>query len=332
MKLKDAARLYKGEHLFEQFADLAKGKRRYSSDTVSWGLDKLTGKDAKLPMKDGKVDGSKIPKKNRAPGWNYTESREMTSKEKKAQKAEMDSPPTANSQGFKSVQTGTMKKASDRNPDWQKEYKNKAVRSPKSRMVSGGEIARGVHGEHYKGRPGESTVGMQIRDKASMMLNPKERHQEKLAELKAMPKPNLPKAEMDDKAPQAPQKRDQGAEIRAKNRAKWAKRTARWDKWKAEQKKAPLGKAKEDQIAPPEARGQYRQERRKFEPRDHMADDLTSEKGVSDTGIEIRRADKRNPGVLSHGYARVQEPEKHKQNAASRIRERLAMARMNRAK
>jgi len=256
----------------------------------------------KLPMKDGKVDGSKIPKKNRAPGWNYAEGKEE------------------------------VKKAADRNPDWQKEYKNKAVKSPKSRLVSGGEIARGVHGEHYKGRPGESTVGMQIRDKASMMLTPKERHQQKLAELKAQPKPNLPKAELDEKALQAPQKRDQGAEIRAANRAKWAKRTARWDKWKADQKKPKLDKAREDEMTPPEARGQYRQERRKFEPRDHMADDLTSEKGVSDTGIEVRRADKRNPGVLSHGYARVQEPEKHKQNAAARIRERLAMARMNRAK
>jgi hypothetical protein len=53
---------------------------------------------------------------------------------------------------------------------------------------------------------------------------------------------------------------------------------------------------------------------------DPLANQLTPEKGVSDVGIEIRRADKRNPGVVSHGYGRVSSPEKHKDIAANTLK------------
>jgi hypothetical protein len=53
---------------------------------------------------------------------------------------------------------------------------------------------------------------------------------------------------------------------------------------------------------------------------DPLASQLTPEKGVSDVGIEIRRADKRNPGVVSHGYGRVSSPEKHKDIAANTLK------------
>lgn len=48
---------------------------------------------------------------------------------------------------------------------------------------------------------------------------------------------------------------------------------------------------------------------------DILAQELTSEKGISDTGIQIRRSDKRNPGVMSHGYGRVMSPEAHSAQA-----------------
>jgi hypothetical protein len=53
---------------------------------------------------------------------------------------------------------------------------------------------------------------------------------------------------------------------------------------------------------------------------DPLANQLTPEKGVSDVGIEIRRADKRNPGVVSHGYGRVSSPEKHKDIAVGQLK------------
>ncbi len=54
--------------------------------------------------------------------------------------------------------------------------------------------------------------------------------------------------------------------------------------------------------------------------RDVLADEVTSQPGVSDVGIEVRRADKRNPGVVSHGYARVTDPESHKQRAVRHLK------------
>lgn len=49
--------------------------------------------------------------------------------------------------------------------------------------------------------------------------------------------------------------------------------------------------------------------------RDILADQVTTEPGVSDVGIEIRRGDERNKGVISHGYARVSDPKSHKEHA-----------------
>ena len=93
-------------------------------------------------------------------------------------------------------------------------------------------------------------------------------HNEKLAEIKKMPKPNLPKSE-------------------------------------------EMDKAREDELVHPSQRQKFREEKRKMEGRDVLQDQLTSSKGVSDVGIEVRRADKRKPGVISHGYARIAEPEQH---------------------
>lgn len=53
---------------------------------------------------------------------------------------------------------------------------------------------------------------------------------------------------------------------------------------------------------------------------DVLADEVTSEKGVSQVGIDIRRADKRNPGVVSHGYGRVSTPDAHKEKAKSHLK------------
>ena len=91
-----------------------------------------------------------------------------------------------------------MEKASDRPSNWQKEAKDKTVHSSKPVHMNGPTPMthdKGVHTAHWSGRPGESTVGMQVRDKAAMMLSPRERHQQKLSELKSQPKPNLPKNE-----------------------------------------------------------------------------------------------------------------------------------------
>lgn len=54
--------------------------------------------------------------------------------------------------------------------------------------------------------------------------------------------------------------------------------------------------------------------------RDILADQVTSEKGVSDVGIEIRRADQKNPGVVSHGYARVSSPQHHNEKAKNYLK------------
>ena len=44
---------------------------------------------------------------------------------------------------------------------------------------------------------------------------------------------------------------------------------------------------------------------------DLLQQQLTPQKGVSDIGIQTRRADPRIKGVEAHGYARVSSPEKH---------------------
>jgi len=72
-----------------------------------------------------------------------------------------------------------------------------------------------------------------------------------------------------------------------------------------------LDKAREDELIHPSQRQKFREEKRKMEGRDILQDQVTSSRGVSDVGIEVRRADKRKPGVISHGYARIAEPEFH---------------------
>jgi len=52
-----------------------------------------------------------------------------------------------------------------------------------------------------------------------------------------------------------------------------------------------------------------------LQKRDVLQDKMTSEKGVSETGIEARRADPKKKGLISHGYARVSSPEKHGERA-----------------
>ncbi len=65
------------------------------------------------------------------------------------------------------------------------------------------------------------------------------------------------------------------------------------------------------------------EETESLQKRDVLQDKLTSEKGVSETGIEARRADPKKKGILSHGYARVSTPEKHGERAKAYAREDL---------
>lgn len=51
-----------------------------------------------------------------------------------------------------------------------------------------------------------------------------------------------------------------------------------------------------------------------FNALDHQK---TGVPGVSDVGIETRRADAKVPGVVAHGYGRVSNPEKHAAKAKS---------------
>lgn len=76
-----------------------------------------------------------------------------------------------------------------------------------------------------------------------------------------------------------------------------------------------LKKAREDKLVPAEGRKAYRKARREFEGKDELANQLTPVKGVSDVGIEVRRADPKIPGAVAHGYQRVSSPEKHKATA-----------------
>jgi hypothetical protein len=47
---------------------------------------------------------------------------------------------------------------------------------------------------------------------------------------------------------------------------------------------------------------------------------LTPEKGVSDRGIEARRADPKVQGIIAHGYGRTAKPEKHKERAKKQFK------------
>lgn len=93
--------------------------------------------------------------------------------------------------------------------------------------------------------------------------------------------------------------------------------------WKT-MKNEVLLKAKEDKMLPENQRKKFRQERSKFEGRDKLQDQVTSSPGVSDRGIEVRRGDARNKGVVSHGYARVfEDPKKHMESAKKMFRKDL---------
>jgi hypothetical protein len=74
-----------------------------------------------------------------------------------------------------------------------------------------------------------------------------------------------------------------------------------------------MEKAREDEMAGSRKK-EYREERNKFEGHDPLASQVTSVPGVSDRGIEARRADPK-PKAIAHGYARVQSPEKHADKA-----------------
>lgn len=58
--------------------------------------------------------------------------------------------------------------------------------------------------------------------------------------------------------------------------------------------------------------------------KDPLAEEVTSQKGVSESGIEARRADPKQKGVISHGYGRVTTPEKHGERAKSYFKQTLA--------
>lgn len=78
-----------------------------------------------------------------------------------------------------------------------------------------------------------------------------------------------------------------------------------------------LAKAKEDLSVHPDSRREYRKQRNIHEGVDALHGQLTPAKGVSDVGIEARRGDSNVPKeqVISHGYGRATDPDKHKKLA-----------------
>lgn len=61
-------------------------------------------------------------------------------------------------------------------------------------------------------------------------------------------------------------------------------------------------------------------DKKKYASQDPLQAQVTPEKGVSDVGIEIRRADPRNKGIVSHGYGRISTPETHKKRAIDHLK------------
>lgn len=90
-------------------------------------------------------------------------------------------------------------------------------------------------------------------------------------------------------------------------------------------KKLPekLDKAREDKMLPEDQRKEFRAQKRKMDGRDPLKGQETVVPGVSDVGIEIRRADKKVPEnkVYSNGYARTQHPDKHLARAKDYLKE-----------
>lgn len=56
---------------------------------------------------------------------------------------------------------------------------------------------------------------------------------------------------------------------------------------------------------------------------DPLQDEMTSAKGVSQSGIEARRSDTRNKGILSHGFGRTTTPERHRERAIKYFKDTL---------
>ena len=83
-----------------------------------------------------------------------------------------------------------------------------------------------------------------------------------------------------------------------------------------------IQKAREEEGVSPENKKVFRKERRKFSG-DTLASQVTSSPGVSKTGIEARRADKKKPGTISHGYARVSDPDFHAKRAKTYAKQSL---------
>jgi hypothetical protein len=77
-----------------------------------------------------------------------------------------------------------------------------------------------------------------------------------------------------------------------------------------------MQKAQEDKLVHPEARKEYRKNRRAEEisPSDPYENQITSELGVSDRGIEARRGSLVEGGI-AHGYARTKSKEEHLSDA-----------------
>lgn len=58
--------------------------------------------------------------------------------------------------------------------------------------------------------------------------------------------------------------------------------------------------------------------------KDYLEQELTSQKGVSETGVEVRRADARQKGAIAHGYARSSSgPDLHRKRAISAIKSKI---------
>lgn len=83
-----------------------------------------------------------------------------------------------------------------------------------------------------------------------------------------------------------------------------------------------FAKAKVDEASPEQLRTGLRAARR-WSPQDPMHAQREVTPGVSSMGIEARRGDARNKGVISHGYARTGSPEMHMQQAKAYGKDRL---------
>lgn len=85
----------------------------------------------------------------------------------------------------------------------------------------------------------------------------------------------------------------------------------------------PVDKSEQVEVAPKNSNNKKTYEDAFDKGEDPLKGELTSQKGVSQTGIEVRRADPRKKGVISHGYGRITTPEKHAERAKQYARETL---------